>query len=387
MTDTARFPLVTVVTPSFNQGSFIEETILSVLGQDYPNIEYLIIDGASTDCTIAILRKYEGRLFWVSEPDRGQSHAINKGFSMARGEILCWLNSDDTYEPGAIRTAVDFLVAHPDVAMVYGRVKVLSAHSRLMETKPAPKPFDLWSIVYWADGIDQASTFFRRHVVEDVGLLDENLNWCMDWDLWVRIGSKYKIAAIDVILASIKMYHGTKTTTGGLRRILEIVSVMRKYSCCSWKFGVIRAGSGAFHTLLKYSLPAMYAYCENVIYLFKKVSLDNFYCNFHGVYPDRWLGRRARFMFRQEPDRTAVQMLLELPDDQRLLPNSLMVEANGNCIAKINMPVSGRYEVTVPYDANGVKPTEIELRFSKALPCDDHRRRLTCKLLDVRHGA
>lgn len=113
-------PLVSIVTPSYNQGRYIEKTIRSVLNQDYPDLEYIVVDGGSTDHTLDILRKYEGRIRWVSERDGGQSEAVNKGFRMSRGEILGWLNSDDTYCPGAVRQAVTFLMEHPSVAMVYG---------------------------------------------------------------------------------------------------------------------------------------------------------------------------------------------------------------------------------------------------------------------------
>jgi glycosyltransferase involved in cell wall biosynthesis len=114
-------PVVTIVTPSYNQDQFLEQTIVSVLNQDYPRIEYLIIDGGSTDGSVEIIRRYENRLaFWVSESDRGQSHAVNKGLQRANGEILGWLNSDDVYCPGAVRAAVDFLELHPDVALMYG---------------------------------------------------------------------------------------------------------------------------------------------------------------------------------------------------------------------------------------------------------------------------
>ena len=114
-----QFPLVSVITPSFNQGRFIEETIESVLSQDYPNVEYLIIDGGSTDNTLETLRRYEDKLSWICEPDKGQADAINKGFRKAQGDILCWLNSDDTYEAGAISKAVESLLENPDVKKAY----------------------------------------------------------------------------------------------------------------------------------------------------------------------------------------------------------------------------------------------------------------------------
>src|SRR5262245_25211876 len=113
-------PLVSIVTPSFNHARYIEATIRSVLAQDYSPIEYAVIDGASTDGTVEILRRYQDRIAWVSEPDRGQTDAINKGFARTRGQILAWLNSDDTLKKGAVSAAVEFLQSHPDVAMVYG---------------------------------------------------------------------------------------------------------------------------------------------------------------------------------------------------------------------------------------------------------------------------
>ena len=113
-------PTVSIVTPSFNQGRFIRETIESVLSQDYPAIEYMVIDGGSTDETVSILKSYGNRIFWISEPDSGQSDAINKGWKRATGEILTWLNSDDVYLPGAIAKAADYLQRHPNVGVVYG---------------------------------------------------------------------------------------------------------------------------------------------------------------------------------------------------------------------------------------------------------------------------
>src|SRR3990172_8835139 len=163
---------VTIVTPSYNQGEFLEDTILSVLNQDYPRIEYLIIDGGSTDGSVEIMGRYEDRLaFWVSEPDRGQSHAVNKGLQRAKGEVLGWLNSDDVYCPGAVRAAVDFLELHPDVALMYGRADLIDSEGRTVlpfawETFDAPV-----CIARLRQTIPQPSAFFRRGVVQRVGLL------------------------------------------------------------------------------------------------------------------------------------------------------------------------------------------------------------------------
>ncbi|WP_322508462.1 glycosyltransferase family 2 protein, partial [Anaerolinea sp.] len=125
--------LVNIVTPSFNQARFLEETMLSVLHQDYPHIEYIVVDGGSTDGSVDIIRRYADRLaWWVSEPDRGQTDAINKGFAHAHGEILAWLNSDDTYQPGAVRAAVEALEKHPEAAMVYGDAHYIDENGRVI---------------------------------------------------------------------------------------------------------------------------------------------------------------------------------------------------------------------------------------------------------------
>ena len=127
MTNGNRWPLVSIVTPSYNQGQFIEETIRSVLLQGYPNLEYIIIDGGSTDNSVEIIRKYEPWLaYWVSEPDNGQSEAINRGWSISQGDILAWLNSDDMYTQNAIQTAVSTLQRHPEMTMIYGDTNVIN---------------------------------------------------------------------------------------------------------------------------------------------------------------------------------------------------------------------------------------------------------------------
>jgi len=206
-------PIVSIVTPSYNQARFLEETILSVLNQDYPKIEYLVIDGGSTDGSLEIIRRYQDRLaYWVSEPDRGQSHAINKGFHRANGEILAWLNSDDVYCPGAVRAAVEFFESHPDVALMYGRADVIDSDGTMVSSIPW-EDFDApGCITRHRYPIPQPAAFFRREAVQRVGELDERLNYCMDWDYWIRIAlAGLKVSKIPQTLARYRMHGDSKT--------------------------------------------------------------------------------------------------------------------------------------------------------------------------------
>src|SRR5512138_1788368 len=138
MADSTRLPLVSIITPSFNQAAFLETTIRSVLDQDYPSLEYFIVDGGSKDGSLEIIQRYAHRLAgWVSEPDRGQTDAINKGFGMAHGEILAWLNSDDVYQPGAVAEAATFLQQNPEVGLVYGDATYIDENGRTIGHFPA----------------------------------------------------------------------------------------------------------------------------------------------------------------------------------------------------------------------------------------------------------
>ncbi|NVO00781.1 MAG: glycosyltransferase, partial [Geobacteraceae bacterium] len=144
-------PKITIVTPSYNQGRFLEKTILSVLDQGYPNLEYIVIDGGSTDESVEIIKKYADRLtYWVSEPDRGQSHAINKGFERATGEIFGWLNSDDWYHPGALQAVAEAFAANPDVGAVVGAGEMVDEEGKQLIYKSTTK-VDLDFLYHWLD--------------------------------------------------------------------------------------------------------------------------------------------------------------------------------------------------------------------------------------------
>jgi len=214
----ASLPKITVVTPSFNQGRFIEQTIASVLDQKYPNLEYIVMDGGSTDGTADILRKYERHFhFWTSAPDNGQADAINKGFARAGGEILAWLNSDDVYEPGVLAEAAELFGKWPGVDVVSGRCRLWYGDSRdrLMEPSPLRSLDDFLKInANWRNRrlIVQPEALFRRRAFDKAGPLREDLHYCFDQCLWMDMAkSGCVFASVDRHWANLRMHEGQKT--------------------------------------------------------------------------------------------------------------------------------------------------------------------------------
>jgi len=222
-------PLVSIVTPSFNQGSFLEETISSVLAQTYQPIEYIVIDGGSTDDSVEIIQKYADRLtYWVSEPDRGQSHAINKGLQRSTGAVIGWLNSDDTLMPGTVARVVDAMEQDPMV--VHGSVRLIDADSKTIARPKLAKrnqEFGIETIV--GEGlVNQPGSFWNRAIMERVGYLNEDLNYIMDFELWVRmaLGGARFLRLGDPPLATYRLTSDTKTV-GSLYKVgLEKLAVL-----------------------------------------------------------------------------------------------------------------------------------------------------------------
>jgi glycosyltransferase involved in cell wall biosynthesis len=186
-------PTVSIITPSFNQTRYLEATIQSVLTQDYPRIEYLIVDGGSADGSVDIIKKYADRLaWWVSEKDKGQTDAINKGFARATGQILAWLNSDDTYEPGAVGKAMKYLIEHPEVGMVYADCNFINENGNVIGKFGAAQT-DYRRLREGYVHIPQQTMFFRAELWQQVGPLDPSFYFAMDYDLWTRIAAKSPI--------------------------------------------------------------------------------------------------------------------------------------------------------------------------------------------------
>jgi glycosyltransferase involved in cell wall biosynthesis len=218
-------PLVSIVTPSFNQARFLELSIRSVLEQDYPNIEYILIDGGSTDCSVDIIQRYAARFaWWVSEKDRGQTDAINKGFTRANGQILAWLNSDDTYEPHAIVQAVEFLRGRPDVGMVYGDTNYIDVNGWIIGRFPAAQT-DYKRLRRGYVHIPQQASFWRADLWKKVGPLDPSFYFAMDYDLWVRLAAISSLHYTPRLWANFRLHSQGKTIAADDRCWPEMLKV------------------------------------------------------------------------------------------------------------------------------------------------------------------
>ena len=393
-------PLVSIVTPSYNQGRFIEDTIQSVLGQDYPNLEYIVVDGGSTDQTLEVLRRHEGRLRWISEPDGGQSEAINKGFRMARGEIVSWLNSDDTYVPGAVTKAVAYLRACPDVAMVYGEGYLLDEAGRVTRRFPSTEPFSLWRLVYFSDYILQQTAFWRRCVFDAVGMLDESLHYGMDWDFWIRVAKRFEIAYIPEFLGNLREYAAAKTFSGGLHRFSELASMMRRHGRRRFPPAYFNYGWDAYQAAMGERIrrdlpwldrPAFQRLGRSVRSLGANLIFGRLSRLFPpSPYPDRWLSDRAYFLFPDWRGKTRLRFAGTAQcSPERVLPLRAEVLFNGRYLLRFDLTRSRPFEIEVPLPP-GVPEApmlEITLRMNRcfvpAASGGEDPRRLTFQLAEL----
>jgi glycosyltransferase involved in cell wall biosynthesis len=219
------FPLVSIVTPSYNQSRYLEQTIQSVLDQDYPHIEYIVIDGGSTDGSVEIIDRYANQLaYGVSEPDEGQTDAINKGFNRARGDILAWLNSDDLYHPGAVAEAVAYLCDHPEVGMVYSDADYIDDTGKIIGQFPAAQT-DYTRLRRGYVHIPQQAAFFRARLWNMVGPLDTTFYFAMDYDLWVRIATIAPIRYHPRTWASFRLHGDAKSLAAAEQCWPEMIRV------------------------------------------------------------------------------------------------------------------------------------------------------------------
>ncbi|NCC51511.1 MAG: glycosyltransferase [Spartobacteria bacterium] len=223
---------ISVIMPSYNQGPFIREAIESVLSQSWPRKSLHIMDGGSTDETVDILKSFGKQITFLSEKDDGQSDAINRGIFQADSDIVCWLNSDDTFAPDALARVMTYFERHPEADFVYGRGWNMDEAGRQLD-EAWVKEWNLWRLIHHKNFIQQPSCFFRKKLFEDVGGLDLSLDYVMDWDLWIKFGA-YQHGYIDECLSFNRVYPANKTASGGLKRWKEIRRMTQRYTPCKW---------------------------------------------------------------------------------------------------------------------------------------------------------
>ena len=231
------YPSISVIIPSFEQGQYIEETILSVLGQEYSNLEILVLDGGSTDNTIKILEKYSNKLsYWHSKKDKGQADAINQGMNLSSGEIICWLNSDDMLMPGTLLDIGKRLLEHTDEAyLVYGAAITLKQNNGTVISKTQSSiPFDAFKLTYY-DFLVQPSTFWTRKLFQSIGELNIKYSYVLDWEWFIRASKVAKFEYVPRFYSLYRHHSSHKTSNGGVERRKEIIEIIEKYSSDYWK--------------------------------------------------------------------------------------------------------------------------------------------------------
>jgi glycosyltransferase involved in cell wall biosynthesis len=226
---------ISIITPSYNQADYIERTIQSILSQDYPDFEYIVMDGGSNDGTVEILKKYSDRIIWKSEKDKGQTDAINKGLRIATGEICAYINSDDTYEPGAFAKVAEYFGDNPDKKWVYGKCRIIDENDqeiRKFITWYKNKMLQKYSYkkLLVENFISQPATFWKRELHDELGLFDEKEYHVMDYEYWLRIGKKYPAGVINDYVANFRFYSDSKSGKQTKERFRDELRVAGDYS-------------------------------------------------------------------------------------------------------------------------------------------------------------
>jgi glycosyltransferase involved in cell wall biosynthesis len=377
-------PLVTIVTPSFNQGHFIKATIESVLSQDYPRIEYIIMDGDSTDSTAEAVRPYLDRLTFISEKDRGQTHAINKGLLMAKGDVVAYLNSDDTLLPGAVTKAVAALGAHPDVGAIYGDGFQIDYDGNVKQKFPFTEPFNLWKLTFVLDYILQQSVFFRRACLEEIGWFDEDLHFGMDWDILVRLGKRYGLAYVPETLGCLREYETAKSFAGGARRFKELGSLIRaqtgvKYAPGWWFYGLDTYDKIWSERIRRWVPGALGRYLAMRFVHVCRARIDLAQFHSQGIFPDGWAAETLHWMMPACYSHVAIRGAL--PGWAKPLERQRMrIYVNGALVTE-QQPGHGDFEITVPLQSTP-EPVAAVLRIESetaVMPSQeglgaDHRR-------------
>jgi hypothetical protein len=370
-------PLVSIVTPSFNGARFLREAMESVLSQDYPHIEHLVVDGGSSDGTLAILESYDeshgGRLRWISEPDRGQSHALNKGFGMAGGEIVAWLNTDDLLLPGAVSAAVEAFQREPQLGMVYGEGLILNEAGGVRCRFPYTEPFDLWRLIHIWDSILQQSVFLRKHALDSVGGVNESLHWGLDWDLFIRVAKRFPVRRLDAELGAIREHGVTKTATGGFQRWRELSRISTRHARRWCTPAALLFGLDTYHKAVtrRFGTQSGGLIGRGLLHAHGRAALW-FWPRLHdaqGWFENGWASPRVHLAFPRCEGETWLEIAGSVPESPRKpFCQALQIRANARTIWEQDLP-SCRFRLAarLPSDLPQADMLSIELRASSVL--------------------
>lgn len=388
-------PLVSIVTPSYNQGHFIRATIESVLSQDYPHLEYIIMDGGSTDETARVVRDYGSRLRFISEKDRGQSDAINKGFRLARGSIVSWLNSDDLYLPGAARVAVDAFQRNPQAGAVYGEGYQIDREGRISSRFSCTEPPNVWKLVHLSDYILQQTVYFRKDVLDRVGYLDEDLHYVMDWDILIRIAKRHPIEYVPEYMGCLREYPEAKSFAGGAKRIRELHAMLQRHTGMRLPPGSVVYGLDTYHQIWCDRVERMFpgigksvaTKLQSAIRLAAGLVIGRTIHHSQGLYSDGWVGPRLHYML--PPTSGPLLIAGSLPDWDSLRWQTLSLTANGAHLGTRLIPCDDfQWKVELPPPLQG-KLLDLEIRAARStIPAGfrvrGDRRRLAYRLKSIR---
>ena len=341
------------------------------------------MDGASTDETAQICEEYRDRLTFISEKDRGQAHAINKGFAMARGEIVAWLNSDDIFLPGAISHAVDALTRDPSLAMVYGEGYQIDIDGNVLSRFNVTQEFDLWRLRYVSDYVLQQTTFFRKWALDAVGLLDESLYYALDWELFIRIGERFPVAYIPEYMGAIREYAAAKSFSGGERRFREIARMLRRHGSERYPPAYFIYGLTTYEPIWNariarwtpHALAPIGRKLQRVVTRISHHIIGSHVRSAQGWYSDGWAARKAHFMLPASRGRF-IELDVSLPIWAPIERQTISVESNGAILARETFD-RGNFTLAVavpkPYRED---PLEFTIRAARAFRPNNEEYRL-----------
>lgn len=386
------WPRIGIVTPTYNMAEFLEETIQSVLSQDYPNLDYVVMDGGSKDGTVEILRKYDGKLRWCSERDKGQGDAINKGWHAVTGEIFAYINADDIYLPNALSTIAGHFKKNPGVGMIYGEAYHVDVKGGILDRYPT-QPFDFQTLNNQCY-VCQPAAFLLREAYANAGMIDVNMHFALDYDLWIRVAKIYGVRKVDEYLATSRMHMDNKTLSSRRKVYQEIIGTVKreyKYVPYEWVNGYACYLLDKKDQYFDRSKPSLRSYALSLAlgayhnphnlqrYWAEWRRMTGFGGQFTGRWDDGWISRRYDSELAVKADSRQLRIAGKHVAPIKNL--RLRVRLNGRTVEEKRLPGPGPFvlEIALPGDLRG-KQCQLSIESDRTWRPKQHGdyRQLSC---------